>query len=59
MTKEDYMNAIVDTLIALRNVEDERAKAMHEFREKRKQFEEDLQHYIDKYTGADRQMDLA
>jgi hypothetical protein len=58
MTREDYAAAIVDTIIALADLERRRAEAMREFREAKQQFEADLRRYCAKIRGEDPQLDL-
>jgi hypothetical protein len=58
MTKEDYAMAIVDTIVALADLERRRSEAMRGFRDTKKQFEADLRRYCRKLRGDDPQLDL-
>lgn len=58
MTREDYMQAILETLAAIDKLEEEKKAWLAAWRETRNQFAADLKRYRAKVIGEDRQMEL-
>jgi hypothetical protein len=58
VTREDYMQAILDTLAEIEKLDEQKKAWLSAWRETRRQFEADLKRYRAKLRGEDRQLEL-
>ena len=58
MTREDYERAVLDTLDALDELEQQKKAYLEGYREAKKQYQADLRRYRAKLRGEDRRLEL-